>query len=146
MEKTQREHGLDFVKVIATLLIVLHHYWQVQNVHIDNFVNFYGGKFYFGYIVELFFVLSGFFMLGSIKRINDGQSFRDFFVKKYMRFQPLVMISVVAFAIVTKIFEALTQMPWGDFQVSLWGIISASLAIQEGWGIPNPSLNNPLCN
>ena len=57
-----RLHGLDFVKVIATILIVLHHYWQVHNVYIDNGINFFNGKFYFGHLGELFFVLSGFFI------------------------------------------------------------------------------------
>jgi hypothetical protein len=31
-----RLHGLDFVKVIATILIVLHHYWQIHNVYIER--------------------------------------------------------------------------------------------------------------
>ena len=39
-----RWHGLDFVKVIATILIVLHHYWQAHNVYINDGVNFFNGK------------------------------------------------------------------------------------------------------
>ena len=139
-----RLHGLDFVKVIATILIVLHHYWQVHNVYIDNGINFFNGKFYFGYLVELFFVLSGFFMLSDVEKIKHGTGFRKFFIKKYMRFQPLMLITVITFSGLAAAFEGLYQAPWSGTTIYLWGIISSAIGIQGGWALPNPCINNPI--
>ena len=139
-----RWHGLDFVKVIATILIVLHHYWQAHNVYINDGVNFFNGKFYFGHLVELFFVLSGFFMLRDVERLKHGTGFRKFIIKKYMRFQPLMLITVIAFSGLAKAFEGLYQAPWSDYPIYLWGIISSAIGIQGGWALPNPCINNPI--
>lgn len=70
-KKNTREYSLDFLKVVATIIIVFHHYQQGFGVAFSKF-NFAGGKFYFGYIVELFFVLSGYFTYKYIKKIAGG--------------------------------------------------------------------------
>ena len=57
--RIERNDGLDIIKVIATIIIVFHHYQQVTGVIFDG-INFYGGKFPFGYVVELFFIISGY--------------------------------------------------------------------------------------
>lgn len=51
--------GLDLIKAVSITLIVFHHYQQSFSSTFNG-VNFYGGSFYFGFIVELFFMISGF--------------------------------------------------------------------------------------
>jgi len=77
----KRNYGLDFLKIVATILIVFHHYQQVLNVEFAG-INFFGGKFYFGYLVELFFLISGFLMFKYIERIKQGLTFKEFFFKE----------------------------------------------------------------
>lgn len=79
----QREYSLDFIKILATVFIVFHYYQQVIGVYFDKGINFYNGKFYFGYMVELFFVLSGYFMYSYIEKIQKGVTFRKFFLKRF---------------------------------------------------------------
>lgn len=60
-----RKYGLDVLKIICTVLIILHHFQQAFS-DVSGF--FCGGKFYFGYICELFFMISGYL---SIRHIED---------------------------------------------------------------------------
>ena len=60
MNVNQRSGGLDFIKVLATIGIFFHHYQQVFNVTFTNHINFFHGLIYWGYLVELFFIISGF--------------------------------------------------------------------------------------
>lgn len=57
----ERNFSLDFLKIVATIGIIFHHWQQVTGAYFENHINFYNGRFYWGYLVELFFVLSGFF-------------------------------------------------------------------------------------
>ena len=54
--------GLDILKIISATLIVFHHYQQAFQVRFD-FIDFFGGRIYFGNLVELFFMISGFLTL-----------------------------------------------------------------------------------
>lgn len=58
--------SIDIIKCISATLIVFHHYQQVFNCRFDG-INFFGGKFYYGNIVELFFIISGFLSAYSFK-------------------------------------------------------------------------------
>ena len=86
MEK-KRNYSLDFFKIIATILIVFHHYQQILSIEFGE-INFYGGKFYFGYLVEFFFLISGFLMFNYIERIKEGltlvMKFYYIFIPKYL--------------------------------------------------------------
>lgn len=68
MESKSRNIVLDTLKILATSFIVCHHYQQILEIKFSKF-NFFYGKFYFGWFVELFFVLSGFFMYKYIEKI-----------------------------------------------------------------------------
>lgn len=62
---------LDLLKAVAVTLIVFHHYQQSFGVTFPG-LNFYGGKFYFGNLVEFFFLVSGFVALYSFKGCQEG--------------------------------------------------------------------------
>ncbi len=143
MEVKQRFYSLDVLKIVATIFIVFCHFQQVSNVYYPNHLNFYGGKFNFGYMVELFFVLSGFFMFGYIKKIENGLSFKKFYLKRMQRLLPLVFIGAITYECVLYLYELLYQQTWFDIQPNLWGIIIDALGLQDGWIFNNPCVNNP---
>lgn len=138
-----RVYALDFVKIIATICIVFHHYQQITGA-IFSKVNFYGGTFYWGYLVELFFVISGYFTYKYVDAIkNDKVTFRTFIGKKTLRLLPMVAISVVIYEILIHIYNNVYGVEYFGKHVTVWGSIVASLGIQEGWGISNYGVNNP---
>ena len=57
----KREGSLDLLKFLATCCIVMHHFQQITGAFFEGHLNFYSGNFYWGYLVELFFLVSGYF-------------------------------------------------------------------------------------
>ena len=140
LDQKQRSYGLDFIKVVTSLVVTLHHYWQAFHIHFENGINFHGGNFYFGYVTEIFFVLSGFVMYGYVTKIMNGLSFRSFFVKRYMRFFPLMLLSVSSCAVFMLFYENYFHKPWGILNLTTF--IPAVFGLQASWIITfvNPPL------
>lgn len=70
--KEKKINGFDYIKVVAASAIVLCHYQQVFSVHFQG-INFYGGRINFGYLVELFFTISGFLTVYRDKRRTNSR-------------------------------------------------------------------------
>ena len=70
--ETKRKNGLDILRIIATVLIIFHHYQQAVGDFQGSRISFYSGRFYFGYIVELFFVMSGFLAFHYAEKIQKA--------------------------------------------------------------------------
>jgi len=96
-------------KKVATVLIAFHHYQQVTGAYFDGMINFCGGKFYFGYVVELFFIISGFFMYHCIWKIQGDYSFFQFMKRRAL---PLVAISAVVYEILLLMYQHIFQQSW----------------------------------
>lgn len=82
--KAQRYYLLDVVKIFAVWIIMLHHFQQVFDVKFP-YVNFYGGTFNCGYLVELFFMISGFLAIYS-SECHPRHLCRDFFASSFTAF------------------------------------------------------------
>ena len=139
----KRISGLDLLKIIATVMIIFHHYQQITGAWWGA-SSFYGGLFYYGELVELFFIISGFIMYRYIEKIKFGLSFKKYCIHRFFRFIPLMAICVI----VTTVFAHLYIILYGEvfFNVdsfSLWTILISSLGIQEGWFATNVGINNP---
>ena len=137
-------YSLDFLKIISTFIIVFHHYQQVTETVYDKGINFYYGRFYFGYFVELFFIISGFLTYKYISLIkNDSLIFKDFFIKKTFRYYISVPITVISFAFI----ECLYYLKFHFMTINrfdIFNIISSCFLVQH-WGLfDNPMLNNPI--
>ena len=136
-----REYSLDFLKVFATLLIILHHYQQNFGGDYTT-IQYFGGSFYFGYFVELFFLLSGYFTFHMIRSVDKGERFFPFLGKRLIRLLPLMALAAVADQLIRGVFllitgETLSMVP------SLWGMMISALGLQS-WGVfANPGINNP---
>lgn len=142
MEKN-RSYSLDFLKIIATILIVFHHYQQILNIEFKG-INFYGGKFYFGYLVEFFFLVSGFLMFNYIEKIKVGLTFKDFFIRRIIRLMPLIIIAAISYEILLYIYPKVFGDYFYNLKPDFWGLIISMLGIQAGWTFENPMINNPM--
>ncbi len=143
--ETKREYGLDFLKTVATALIVLDHFQL--SIGADYRFPFYPGvgTFDFGYMVELFFLLSGFFTARYVQRIREGLSFREFFLHRYLRLFPLMAVSAAGWSLLFLLL-GLHRLgsAWARQLPTLWNLAATALGIQEGWGFASSFINNPL--
>ena len=99
----KRYYSLDILKFIAAILIIFHHFQQSFDVKYSGF-NFFGGDIYFGNIVELFFMLSGFFMAMGAERYAK-QPFSSFMGKRALRLLPMAWITVTIHAIILVLYK-----------------------------------------
>lgn len=145
-----RNHAFDMVKVIATFCILFHHYQQtatrVTGVNISG-VHFYDpvfqpGDFSWGYIVELFFILSGFFMLSYGKKIRAGMTFYQFYSRRAARLLPLMAVSGVVCAGAQILYDHAYRGTFWDKDPSVFGVVLQALGIQSGWAFQAPALNS----
>lgn len=136
----KRDYSLDLLKIFATTIIILHHYQQGSGA-IYKYINFWEGKFYFGYLVELFFILSGIFVAQNIEKISSKRiTFSQFIKGKLIRLLPLLSISVLVEA---GIYIYDRQFLGVDIQIGLWQIILNCLGIQNGWVTKTAAINGP---
>lgn len=138
----QRVYSFDILKFLAICAIVLHHYQQVTHTSRVVGINWYGGSFYWGNLVELFFIISGFFAFRSIARIKDCGSFYSFYSKKYFRFLPMLIICGIVCLIVqicyARVFDA------SIFANATFWNVAASLFGIERWLDTALMVNNPM--
>ncbi|MCR5118892.1 MAG: hypothetical protein K6B44_04650, partial [Lachnospiraceae bacterium] len=73
-ENSKRDGVLDLMKIVATLCIVLHHYQQLTGAKWQGFNFWEDEHFYFGYLVELFFLISGIVSYADIEKIRKGKT------------------------------------------------------------------------
>lgn len=138
-----RSYSLDVLKIIATVFILFHHFQQITGVRFSR-INFFNGSFYFGWFVELFFVLSGFFMYRYIDRIKKGvESFQSFICKRFNRFVPYLTIVTIVYQVLAFIYRRIFHDTLFGENCSLWGTIITALGIQDGGCFKNPGINNP---
>lgn len=102
--KSLRLGSLDFVKFIAAILIVFHHF-QGDFAYADPYMKFSGGQVFFGYIVELFFMISG-FLVGTKNTQNQNIPFGSFIGARLKRLIPMATYSTVVFMILVVIYKA----------------------------------------
>ena len=139
--QNNRLSNLSILKIIAALLIVFHHYQQLSKVSFD-YINFYGGKFYFGSLVELFFIISGFLTARSYA--NNKCSNFIFITKKVLRLFPFAFLSTLATLIFHYIYFYLNGSYLFDFQFDWKQISTSFLLINQGWVVEFfPAINNP---
>lgn len=143
---SDRNYALDFIKIIATILIVFHHYQQVTGTTYATGINYYNGWFYFGRLVELFFLISGYLMFRYTDAIlSDKITLKDWYIKRTVRLLPMVTVSVVAHQIILHIHKALCPggFCYSESTANVFGSIITSLGLQSIGVFDNPGINNP---
>ena len=138
----ERIYNFDLKKIIAAICIVLHHFWQMSNLHIENGVNFYGGFFPFGYLVELFFMISGFLMAMNIK---PKEPITKQIVKKLKRLWPMAALSVLVMYLIHVLYLYLFGVSINDWNYNFQQVATSFLLVNQGWIIEYfPAVNNPI--
>lgn len=142
-----RNYGLDFLKFVATILIVFHHYQQCMEVVFPTGINFFGPFwFYWGWLVELFFMISGYVTFRYVPAIMEGKiSLKDWYIKRAGRLLPLVAVSVLVYEALLFIHVPICGgcAACNGRNVSLWGALITCLGLQSGGAFGNPMINNP---
>ena len=138
----KRYYSLDIIKIVCTIIIVLHHFQQITGFRFSRFVNFYGGKIYFGYAVEMFFIISGVLTYKYIEIIRNREiTFIDFFRKKAMKHYIIAPITVIAFAVFRIICKNIYNR---SIDFTFTDVLNSSLLLHvTGW-INTTSLNHPI--
>lgn len=80
MEKQKRIVIIDSVKGLAILAVMLYHFWSILP---------------YGYLgVDIFFVISGFFMAKGLMKQFESNTFKyfNYVIKKAVRLWPLILI------------------------------------------------------
>ena len=124
--KTSKNMAIEVLRIIAASLIILHHHQQGTGIDFLP-IAFYGGTFDFGRVVELFFLISGFFMFKHVEDIKPDSSIVEFGKKRIMRLFPMLFITIVFEFILLRIKELLygeLSYPYGIFDlfVNLLGL------------------------
>ena len=132
----KREYSLDVLKIIGTLIIVVYHFQGNFGVHYGP-VDFAGGKFYFGYIVELFFMLSGYFAESYKSRIENGMTFDEYFSARFLRLIPVIFVCTV-------LYTGLFTWFWRGNNIKLWSALITALGIQTGGAFNEVYVNSQL--
>lgn len=141
----KRIYSLDFLKFIATVCIIFHHYQQLTYAIFPFGINFCNGRFYFGLLCEVFFIISGLVVAKYIPKIQSGLSFKDYYLKFFIRFAPLCGLSCIVYAVLNSIFGALYGFTLFGISSDLKTLLPSLLLIQNGWLPINPySMNTPL--
>lgn len=94
--------GLDFLKAVAAIFIVMHHYQQVSGVIFTTF-NFYpasDAQLHLGFLTILFFMISGFLVewqQQQEERVGKQTSLPGKLWHKCLRIYPMAMIACVVY-------------------------------------------------
>lgn len=135
---------MDGLKGICAVVIVLFHYYQVfcsRDLSLLPFP-FYGLFSRGWYLVELFFMISGFLMANKYEGQELNVSFGEWIIPKLYKIMPLFVLSnfiIVISALLDKRFIHSNILP----SVTLWGIIRSCLPCNFGWCGENFPYNTP---
>lgn len=137
--------GIRFLAALAVVLSHLHHY-GVLDITAAGFRLVDGGR----NAVTLFFVLSGFVLAVSYPRLADRAAIAKFWVNRFARIYPTVLVSLAlaAISVVWALREPSGRLLRDWFSLTedpvLWLVLSgiAQLLMLTGW-IPVARLNQP---
>lgn len=136
----KRIYSLDVLRVIAMIMIVMHHYQQITKTYL------FAGKYTFlgfNIVVEFFFILSGYLAFKYVEK--KDLDFKTFITGKWMRLLPLVAITSVVYEVLLYVYNRVCGMEWllGN-KVSVWGILLNASGMSTGWMFERPGTNNPV--
>lgn len=133
--------NLDLIKALAAVGIVFHHYQQISSVRLGGAIEFYGGRFVFGYLVELFFIISGFL---TEYTCQEKAVFRFWITGKIKRLFPYAFLACVFSLLTAAVYFYLTGQQLFGMSYSLPVILTSLFLVHTGWIREfSPAVNNP---
>ena len=139
-ERVQYYPGLDIIKFLASIIILLHHYYL--NTNLPELRFFARG----GIFVELFFMISG-FLGGGVKlnRVNQIPYWK-YIVCIIKRILPMVLLSILIYAILGIQYYLQFGSWYRAIAIDFWVVITSLTLSFSGGAVGNVSLgiNNPI--
>ena len=83
-------------------------------------------------------------MYSYINKIEQGLSFKDFFIKRVSRLLPLISITVIVYEIIIVIYPKVFNSLFMEQTLDIFGSFISMIGIQAGWFFKNPMINNPM--
>lgn len=140
METNQRIGNLDVIKILAASGILFHHYQQLAAVKLGG-VEFYGGRFAFGYLVELFFIISGFLTAYSF---NSEKKFKTWIIGKVIRYYPYAFIACIFSLLIALVYFFIVGDSLFGMDYNFPTILTSLTLFHTGWFVEySPAVNNP---
>ena len=134
--------NFDILKIIAATCIMCHHYQQLTSVTFRGGIDFYGGNFFFGYLVELFFLMSGVLTEHTWKQ---NSLLGRWMLGKAKRIYPSAAIACTVCVLNAVIYDSLFHSALLSIDYSIANVMKSLLLINAGWawdggmGINNPT-------
>lgn len=126
--------GLNIIKIVACVIIICHHYQQYMNLYFVGKVNFFNGNFYFGYVVDLFFMISGMLAYHTYTCRGGIRPFGEYMKSKFLKFFPISFISLTTLYV----FEWIVYLFSGESYFwklpTLVDYVLSLLFLDSGWG------------
>ena len=146
MNEKNRYGGIDLLRFMMAFFIVFHHYQQLTGLRL-HIINFWNGRFYWGRLVECFFLISGMMAGYSLPKLRE----KDFSVigylrRKAMRLLPLPAVSVLVYELLNVVYKVLNaEFTWVlPTTLDLKGMLISFMGMQS-WGLwKDPMINNPI--
>lgn len=138
-----RNGAVELLRILAITLILFHHYQQLTGVYYTGGINFYNGRFPFQYLVELFFLLSGYLAWRYHKRILEGQSFGSYLKGRVWRLFPgMVMADLVCYVFLYLYYRYCGSY-WMEVPINKSRLLITLLGMGSGWFVPGTRINSP---
>ena len=140
---TTKNGAVELLRILAITCILFHHYQQLSGVYFPGGINFYNGRFPFQYLVELFFLLSGFLAHRYERQIRDGLSFGTYLKGRIARLFPgMIAADLFCYAFLAFYFRQYGSY-WMDIPINKWRLLVTLLGMGAGWFTPATQINSP---
>ena len=143
MENRRHYYSLDLLKFILATLIIFHHFQQITGCRFSH-MNFYDGFMYFGYIVEMFFIISGFISYQKISEI-ERQSFSSYFKNIIYKLYPMIFITTITSLVAVIVYRLCNGFFLEGYSPDIFKVLNSfTLTFSGGAVILDRGMNNPL--
>ena len=117
MQNINKIQNINFFRIFFTLMIVyghiIQHYMMPMYGELPFFQNMSKHISYsFGYMCDMFFIISGFFLFFSFKKHLE---FSDFVITKVIRLLPVLIFSIFAILLLSFIFTDVHYLKYQNF-------------------------------
>ena len=135
--KSKRIYSLDLLKFFVSIIIIVLHLQQETMVG-TSVINLASGKIYTWYIVELFFIISGFLSMSSFGSDEKVEStikngFPLYFKHKAIRIYPMAVLSIL-FTVFCGVLYRIYFGSWlHNIVPSLWRIFKTLVLFNGGF-------------